>query len=150
MTRLYEKNHEDEPVFREIENDNSLGSLSSITQEELRTKLTQQHSRIKKLLENVAPQESSDTDENENRTLFGVDDQEEGEIDEEGMEEAFKNIFGEQDQEVAKLVINEHENTTQKTRKRPVFGGMHGEPTAVTENPEEYCEEIAKMVKQPI
>ena len=87
MTRLYEKNHEDEPVFREIENDNSLGSLSSITQEELRTKLTQQHSRLKKFLENVSSQESSDTDENENRTLFGEDDQENGEVDGEGEED---------------------------------------------------------------
>lgn len=71
-----------------------------------------------------------------------------GEVDVEGMEEAFKNIFGEQDKEVAKRVIDEHENTTQKTRKRPVFGGHSGEPTAVTENPEDYCEEIAKMVNK--
>ena len=114
MTRLYEKNHEDEPVFREIENDNSLGSLSSITQEELRTKLTQQHSRIKKLLENVSSQESSDTDENENRTLFGEANEEDGEVDEEGEEETKSpvhiSLYGRTNQKVFSYsVVNQRE-----------------------------------------
>ena len=74
MTKLYEKNHNDEPLLREIHSDESSDPVASITQEELRIRLSEEQSRIKQLLENVT---SRDSDEiNENKTLFdGVDDE---------------------------------------------------------------------------